>query len=160
MLRGRGRAGTATSVFPRPRRDRRGAGMLRSLPMSGPAKLRCTRAMRMVSKHDFDRAFKTGGRAKGRVLSLVAAANGLEGSRLGLSVGRSCWKGAVERNRVRRVFREAFRLSYPVLPKGCDLILMPAAPRLKPRLAEVRAELETLATKAWGKRRQPRPEGA
>lgn len=127
--------------------------------MSGPAKLRCTRAMRIVAKGDFDRAFKTGGRAKGRVLSLVAAANGLEGSRLGLSVGRSCWKGAVERNRVRRVFREAFRLSYPLLPKGCDLILMPAVPRLKPKLAEVRAELESLSAKAWAKRRAPRPDG-
>lgn len=128
--------------------------------MPVPPNLRYTRAMRMVSKYDFERAFKTGGRARGRVVSLIAAANGLEGTRLGLSVGRACWKGAVERNRVRRVFREAFRLSYAALPKGCDLILMPAAPKLKPDLTVVRAELVELAAKAWAKRRTPRPDDA
>ncbi len=125
--------------------------------MPVPPQLRYTRAMRMVSKYDFERAFKTGGRARGRSVSLIAAPNGLEGTRLGLSVGKACWKGAVERNRVRRVFREAFRLSYAALPKGCDLILMPATPKLKPNLALVRAELEELAAKAWSKRRTPRP---
>jgi ribonuclease P protein component len=59
----------------------------------------------------------------------------------------------VQRNRVRRVFREAFRLSYADLPKGCDLVLMPATPKLAPTLGEVQAELGALARKAWAKRK-------
>ncbi|MEY2744967.1 MAG: Ribonuclease protein component [Planctomycetota bacterium] len=121
--------------------------------MPTPPRLRFARHMRMSSGKDFDRAFRLGGRAKGKLVSVVAAANGGEHTRLGLSVGRACWKGAVQRNRVRRVFREAFRLSYADLPKGCDLVLMPAAPRLAPTLAAVQAELGALAKKAWAKRK-------
>ncbi len=123
--------------------------------MPPPPRLRFTRHMRMSSGKDFDRAFRLGGRAKGKLVSLVAAANGGEHTRLGLSVGRACWKGAVQRNRVRRVFREAFRLSYADLPKGCDLVLMPATQKLAPTLAAVQAELGALAKKAWAKRKVP-----
>ncbi len=54
----------------------------------------------------------------------------------------------MKRNRVRRIFREAFRLEYDALPKGCDLVLIPAAPALDPNLAATRAELVHLANKA------------
>ena len=121
--------------------------------MPSPPRLRFTRHMRMSSGKDFDRAFRLGGRAKGKLVSVVASANGGAHTRLGLSVGRACWKGAVQRNRVRRVFREAFRLSYADLPKGCDLVLMPATPKLAPTLGEVQAELGALARKAWAKRK-------
>ena len=36
----------------------------------------------------------------------------------------------MQRNRVRRVFREAFRLSQHDLPSGFDFVLIPARPRL------------------------------
>jgi ribonuclease P protein component len=84
---------------------------------------------------------------------VVACENGTGTTRLGLSVGRTVWKSAVKRNRVRRVFREAFRLSYPELPPGLDLVLVPARPRLEPVLSEIRAELVALAHEALAKRR-------
>ena len=74
----------------------------------------------------------------------------------GLSVGRAIWRGAVQRNRVRRVFREAFRLSRPALPAGFDFVLIPARPKLEPQLAPTRAELERLTRKLaerWAARR-------
>ena len=79
---------------------------------------------------------------------MVIASNGLNTSRLGLSVGRAIWKGAVRRNRVRRIFREAFRLCFPELPAGADLILIPARPRIRPELRETCEELLRLAPKA------------
>lgn len=106
------------------------------------------RPKRLVRSGDFQRAFREGSRARGALLVVVARRNGLEGTRLGLSIGRVVWKSAVKRNRVRRVFREAFRLEYAALPRGYDLVLVAAEPKLDPALAATRAELVSLARKA------------
>ncbi|MEZ6017042.1 MAG: ribonuclease P protein component [Planctomycetota bacterium] len=105
------------------------------------------RKFRVVRKADFARAYSHGRRARGGLLLVVGAPNGLDHARLGLSVGKRIWRGAVQRNRVRRVFREAFRLAVPDLPPGLDLVLIPAAPKLAPTLAETRDELVRLARK-------------
>jgi ribonuclease P protein component len=107
-----------------------------------------TRSMRLVSARDFARTYAEGGRARGEIVVVVACPNGTQGTRLGLSVGRAIWRSAVKRNRVRRVFREAFRLSYPELPQGADVVMIPARPKLEPELAPTRAELVALAHKA------------
>ncbi len=102
----------------------------------------------MVAKGDFDRAFRQGSRARGSIVLVVARANGLAHSRLGLSIGKSIWKSAVKRNRVRRIFRESFRLSYAELPVGFDLVLIAAAPKLEPKLMDTCLELVGMAKKA------------
>jgi ribonuclease P protein component len=124
--------------------------------MSRP--LAFTRAMRLVHRNDFARVFREGRRARGSIVLVVVRENGLEGSRLGLSVGRVIWKSAVKRNRVRRIFREAFRLSYPELPRGVDVIMVPAAPKLAPELAPTRAELVALVARALARRDDARRE--
>jgi len=103
---------------------------------------------RLRRRADFQRAYRTGKRARGRILQVVLCPNGLEDTRLGLSVGRAIWRSAVRRNRVRRIFREAFRLEYPELPRGLDLVLIPAAKGLDPELEATRAELRRLVRKA------------
>ena len=117
-----------------------------SLP--SPRRSRFTRAMRMRSGSDFERAYREGSRARGAVLIVVARPNGAPSSRLGLSVGRRIWKSAVRRNRVRRVFRESFRLEFSELPEGFDFVLIPAERQLTPALAATRRELKKLAHKA------------
>ncbi len=54
----------------------------------------------------------------------------------------------MKRNRVRRIFRESFRLEYPSLPAGFDLVLIAASPKLVPELEATRRELVSLAKKA------------
>ncbi len=99
------------------------------------------------SKH-FDRAFRQGSRARSGLMVVVVVANGLEHSRLGLSVGKRIWKSAVKRNYIRRIFREAFRLEQHELPQGYDIVLVPGEPRLVPDLETARAELVSMSRKA------------
>jgi ribonuclease P protein component len=73
---------------------------------------------------DFQRVFQRRRSAGDATLVMYACENGLPYSRLGLSVGRKLG-GAVERNRIKRLLREAFRLSRPRLPSGLDLVLIP-----------------------------------
>lgn len=113
-----------------------------------PKPLAFDRSKRLVRGGDFQRAFQQGSRARGSILLVVARRNGLEGTRLGLSIGKVVWKSAVKRNRVRRVFREAFRTTYPDLPRGFDLVLVAASPKLEPDLEPTRVELVSLARKA------------
>jgi ribonuclease P protein component len=60
-------------------------------------------------------------------LIVYARANGLPHLRLGLSVSRKVG-GAVQRNRMRRLYREAFRLTKANMPVGLDLVLIPRRP--------------------------------
>jgi ribonuclease P protein component len=111
---------------------------------------RFTFPARLRIKHtaDFARAYREGSRARGSVLVVVARPNGLDHPRVGLSVGRAIWRGAVQRNRLKRILREAFRLEQRELPAGFDLVLIPAAPRIEPDLASARSELVRLAKQA------------
>jgi ribonuclease P protein component len=77
--------------------------------------------------------------ARDRYLTLFAAANGRKYSRLGLSVSKR-HGSAVIRNRIKRLFREAFRLGTHELPTGLDLVLIPEGAR-DAKLVELQASL-------------------
>ena len=112
------------------------------------SRLGFTRAMRLTRERDFQRVLRTGSRARSAHLVVAVAANDLEHTRLGISIGKRIHKSAVRRNRLRRIIREAFRLSYADLPRGVDMVVMAAEPALVLELRTVQPELVLLARKA------------
>lgn len=83
------------------------------------------------------------------LLVMYARGNSLGYSRLGLSVSRRVGS-AVARNRLRRLYREAFRLTRPELPSGIDLVLVPRGTKAV-TLIELKQSLLKLARSVTAK---------
>ena len=105
-----------------------------------------TRADRLSGRSAFGRVFAAKCSASDGKMVVYVAGNDAGRTRLGLSVGRRIGP-AVRRNRIKRLLREAFRLSRPELPAEMDLVLV-VKPDPHDDLAACRAVLIRLAHQA------------
>lgn len=85
---------------------------------------------RINDPKDFRRAFERKRSASDAALVVHGAENGLDHARLGISISRKRVRRATDRNRVKRLLREAFRLSKGRLPVGIDLVVVPRGSKL------------------------------
>ena len=111
--------------------------------MSEPT-FRVPQQFRLKTPEQFQAIYNLKKSASDPRLLLFAAWNDLGHPRLGVSVSRKIGN-AVVRNRFKRLFREAFRLSQHELPSGIDLILIPRGAPAEPTLAELCESLRKLA---------------
>lgn len=85
----------------------------------------------MTQKHEFARVFDAGKRSSDRCFTVLGCANGLEHARLGLAISVKAARRATQRNRLKRLAREAFRHHRHELG-GLDVVVLarPGAARL------------------------------
>jgi ribonuclease P protein component len=113
---------------------------------------------RLRTQRQFQRVYRGGTRAAGRLLTVVGLRNKTgHGARVGLSVSKD-HGAAVRRNKIKRLLRESFRLERAGLPKDLDLVLIPRPGTGKLALTDLRAELRQLTAQLLdgGAGRRPR----
>lgn len=70
---------------------------------------------------EFDKVYREGERCHGKGFSLIVIPNELGYNRIGISIHRKL-KGAVKRNRIKRIVRESFRLERLLYPECADIV--------------------------------------
>jgi len=103
---------------------------------------------RLRRRSDINAVFDEGTSARDRLATMIARPNNLPHSRIGVGISRR-HGNAVRRNRIKRLCREAMRLSRHDLPAGRDFMLL-LRPGAKLTLAGLRKSVLQLAGQLAG----------
>jgi len=109
-------------------------------------KLAFPRASRLRLKKDFEAVFAADHKTVTRDLVMWHSGGGAE-KKIGLMVSKKTG-GAVQRNRLKRLLREAFRLSKDELKESARFIIYPKAGCAINNLAQARGALDNVWRKA------------
>lgn len=106
------------------------------------AKLHLNRQQKLLTVESYQKVFGNSQRFGNKSITVLARANSLDHARLGLAISKKCAKRAVDRNRIKRLFRESFRLHQHSLP-CVDIIAMCKPSVLALDNKEMRKQIET-----------------
>ena len=93
---------------------------------------RFSKRVRLLKPADFSRVFNKAHRSSDRQLTILATVNDLGYPRLGMAISRKHAKRAVDRNRIKRLVRESFRLNQADLPAADFVVLAKPATKTAP----------------------------
>ena len=110
------------------------------------ASFRLTRQAKIVKTDDFSSVFNLRKRIASQHLVMRYRLNEANMPRLGLIVSKKTAKLAVQRNYMRRVLRDLFRLNQQQLPI-IDLVIQVQKPFKKPEFTLIKQEFEILLLK-------------
>ncbi len=96
------------------------------LDKNTPPSGKFTRDQRLLDKAAFQQVFGNGRASRDRNFTVLFCENGLEHARLGLAIAKRRVRRASQRNRLKRLVRESFRLAGNDLP-AVDLVIMAGA---------------------------------
>ena len=100
------------------------------------------RKLKLLNAEHYKNVFSKSQRFGNKSFTVLARENNLGHSRLGLAISKKCAKRAVDRNRIKRIFRESFRLHQHTLP-NVDIIAMCKPSVLQLDKQEMHAQIET-----------------
>jgi ribonuclease P protein component len=98
------------------------------------------------NKNGFDKVFDNGKRYNGELLTLIAA-KGSGALKLGIIVN-SKFGGAVERNRVKRKIREAFRSVAGKFKENPEIVIIPKGSARRAKTPEILTDLSSITYRA------------
>jgi ribonuclease P protein component len=113
---------------------------------------------KLKRRRDFERVTKEGRSLSDGLLRMRAAPNALPHGRLGIIVSKRMSRLSPERNRMKRLIREAYRLHKPALAPSTDWIVIPKGNLSRNTLREVEDSLLKLARR-YAEALVPRPPG-
>jgi ribonuclease P protein component len=105
------------------------------------------RNFRLRQSNDFKRVRRFGKSYAHPFIVLVALRAEAEGTRIGVAAGKSVGN-AVQRNKAKRLVREAVRSLLPQIQPGWNIILICRKPMIKSNFIKIQAALLELFSKA------------
>ena len=97
--------------------------------------------MKLLTAENYKHVFAKAQRFGNYSFTLLARENELEHPRLGLAISKKSAKRAVDRNRIKRIIRESFRINQHKLP-CVDIIAMCKTSAVKLDTQEVRKQID------------------
>jgi ribonuclease P protein component len=101
---------------------------------------------KLLNREDFVNLNRSGRRHHTRHFILIFKKNGLSFARLGITVSKKTGN-AVQRNRVKRLLREFFRLHRDQFPKGIDIVIAAKRHAISVNYSDLTEELSESLTR-------------
>lgn len=107
--------------------------------------IRFTKAIRLTSRQEYQKFSHSAHRKLGKWILIEVRESHTPHTRLGITVTRR-YGDAHQRNRFKRIVREAFRLCYSQLRQGYDLNIKPRTEAKTAKSQDIMVELLSLLT--------------